>query len=130
MGIDWGEREVGIALSDPLQIVATGFTTLKYHSREELVREIGKIIKDKDIREVVVGLPRRTDGKMGWSEERVREFVEKLKVSLSIPVKMFDERYSTALAKKFSGRKEELHKISAEILLQSYLDYLHERENP
>ncbi|MCD6522049.1 Holliday junction resolvase RuvX [Candidatus Calescamantes bacterium] len=124
MGIDWGEKFVGIALSDPSKVLATGYRTLPFENFEELFKEIKRIVEEKGVEKIVVGLPKRTDGKKGWVEEKVREFAEKLKLFLKKEVKLWDERYSTLIAQEYTQDKNKVHLLAAEIILQSYLESL------
>ncbi|HEX68586.1 MAG TPA: Holliday junction resolvase RuvX, partial [bacterium] len=73
---------------------------------------------------IVVGLPKRTDGKKGWVEEKVKEFAEKLKLFLKKEVELWDERYSTLIAQEYTRDKNKVHLLSAEIILQSFLESL------
>ncbi len=124
MGIDWGEKFIGIALSDPSKVLATGYRTLPFENFEELFKEIKKIVEEKEVEKIVVGLPKRTDGKKGWVEEKVKEFAEKLKLFLKKEVELWDERYSTLIAQEYTRDKNKVHLLSAEIILQSFLESL------
>jgi len=124
MGIDWGEKFIGIALSDPSKVLATGYRTLPFENFEELFKEIKRIVEEKEVEKIVVGLPKRTDGKKGWVEEKVKEFAEKLKLFLKKEVELWDERYSTLIAQEYTRDKNKVHLLSAEIILQSFLESL------
>jgi len=124
MGIDWGEKRIGIALSDPLHIFAQPFSILEFKSKKELLKKIRDIIQEKEVGKIVVGLPRRTDGKEGWAEKQVEEFVAWLRKSLSVDVITWDERYTSRLARQITLDKKKIDALSAQIMLQSYLESL------
>ncbi len=124
MGIDWGEKRIGIALSDPLKIISQRFKTVEFKSKDSLLEEIKKIIKEKEVGKIVVGLPRRTDGRVGKSEKKVNNFIEWLSKSLKIDIVKWDERYTSVLAGKITKDKKILDALSAQIMLQSYLESL------
>jgi putative Holliday junction resolvase len=130
MGIDYGEKRIGIALSDPLLTFAYPLVTLS--NTNMIVNEIGKIISEKNVVKVILGMP----SLRFVSSERLAEKIHKLKkeieVNLKIEVILWDEEYSSAIAKekvnesvtKKSKRqkKELLDQHSAAIILQEYLD--------
>jgi len=124
MGIDWGEKRIGIALSDPLYIFAQSFSVIEFKSKRELLEKIRDIIQEKEISKIVVGLPRRTDGKEGWAEKQVEKFVNWLRKSLSLEVITWDERYTSKLAKQITMDAKKIDALSAQIMLQSYLESL------
>ena len=124
MGIDWGEKRIGIALSDPLYIFAQSFSVIEFKSKRELLEKIRDIIQEKEISKIVVGLPRRTDGKEGWAEKQVEKFVDWLRKSFSLEVITWDERYTSKLAKQITMDAKKIDALSAQIMLQSYLESL------
>ena len=124
MGIDWGEKRIGIALSDPLYIFAQSFSVIEFKSKRELLEKIRDIIQEKEVSKIVVGLPRRTDGKEGWAEKQVEKFVDWLRKSFSLEVITWDERYTSKLAKQITMDAKKIDALSAQIMLQSYLESL------
>lgn len=122
MGIDWGEKRIGIALSDPLHIFAQPFSILCFKSEKELLKKLKDIIQEKEVGKIVVGLPKRTDGKEGWAEKQVEKFVAWLKKSLPLEVVTWDERYTSMLARQITRDKKKIDALSAQIMLQSYLE--------
>jgi len=124
MGIDWGEKRIGIALSDPLYIFAQSFSVIEFKSKRELLEKIRDIIQEKEVSKIVVGLPRRTDGKEGWAEKQVEKFVDWLRKSFSLEVITWDERYTSKLAKQITIDAKKIDALSAQIMLQSYLESL------
>jgi len=130
LGIDYGTKRVGCAISDPLGIIAQPLPTIQMGTEEELTRAIADIVADKQVEEVVVGLPWSMDGSLGKSGEKVLEFIVKLRDSLDVPVIEEDERLTTMMADKALAalgessrvRKKKLDRVAAQLILQSYLD--------
>lgn len=130
LGIDFGFRYIGLAISDELGIVARPLG--KYERRsEELDKEFFRdLIKKWDINEIVVGNPLHLDGRVSESSKKCKEFADWLKENFSLEPILWDERLTTVQAErvlKESGmtrkkRKEMVDKLSAVIILQSYLD--------
>lgn len=126
LGLDVGEKRIGVAMSDGLAITAQGLDTI---ARDDMA-SLGNIIKDHGIAEIVVGLPLNMDGTKGKNAQDAILFAEKLKKEFSIPVKMWDERLSTLYAEKemIKGdlsrqkRKRLSDRVAAQLILQNYLD--------
>ena len=130
MGLDIGTRTIGIAISDELGITAQGLKTLRRKSMEEDFKEIAAIIRQFEIEEIIVGLPKNMDGTLGGQAEKVLKWMEALKDKIKIPVATWDERLSTVGASKIlleadlsrSKRKKVIDKVAAVLILQGYLD--------
>ena len=130
MGLDIGTRTIGIAISDELGITAQGLKTLRRKSMEEDFKEIAAIIRQFEIEEIIVGLPKNMDGTLGGQAEKVLKWMEVLKDKIKIPVATWDERLSTVGASKIlleadlsrSKRKKVIDKVAAVLILQGYLD--------
>lgn len=130
LAIDYGRRRVGLAISDPTRIIATGLETMEVSSLEEAVRRIVARKAELEFVQIVVGLPMRTSGAVGEMAEEVRVFVDKLRDTSGVPVTMIDERFTSAEAtrifhakgKKLKGRKGEIDQLAAELILRQYLD--------
>ena len=133
MSIDYGDKRVGIALTDPLQIVASGYTTLK--NNEKLIDEITKICKEKSVDKIVVGIPYDVESKIGTSAKKVMDFVERLHNFLKnglydIEIYGEDERYTTIdanetlreLKVKNKRKKEVIDQIAAAKMLTNFLN--------
>ncbi len=126
LGLDVGQKRIGVAMSDPLGITAQGLNTIRREDEEQL-REV---ISSNDVSEVVVGLPLNMDGTSGERAKDASLFAEKLRKGLSIPVRMWDERLSTAYVERemirgdLSRRKRKnlSDKAAAQAILQNYLD--------
>ncbi|MFQ6611778.1 MAG: Holliday junction resolvase RuvX [Fidelibacterota bacterium] len=130
LGIDFGLRRVGLALSDPLQIIATPFQTLQYRNQEHLIQQIKDLIPDKDVQLIVLGLPVGLRGQETIQTQKIRDFKILLDKKLNLPVVFQDERLSSVSARKdlikmevktghYKGRVDQ---TAAAIFLQQFLD--------
>jgi putative pre-16S rRNA nuclease len=130
MGLDVGDRTIGIALSDELGLTAQPFQTLKRKGDAEDLRAIRSIAAEHGVYEVVVGLPKNMDGTIGRQARRVMAFSEKIEAALRLPVAHQDERLSTVAAERVllqadltrAKRKKHVDKVAAVLILQGYLD--------
>lgn len=129
--LDIGMVRIGIAKSDELEIIASPLEVYKRtNSINNDAKYIAKMVADKNIGEIVVGLPLKMDGSEGSSVEMVNEFIEKLKKFTSVPIILHDERFSTVSATNIllegnvrrEKRKDVVDKVAATIILQSFLD--------
>ncbi len=129
LSIDYGTSRVGFAVSDLLHIIATPLKTIKNKSIQDLLKNIGQIVKEYDIRSIVVGLPLGMNGKETKQTETVKLFSETLTKN-NYKVIFEDERLTTVLAKKeiikqkiSTGKNKSLiDQVSAAFILQNYLD--------
>jgi putative Holliday junction resolvase len=130
MGLDVGEKTIGIALSDELGLTAQPYQTLKRKGEERDLRAIRVLLEERGISRVVVGLPKNMDGSIGRQARRVAAFAAKVEKVLAIPVVYWDERLSTAAAERVlidadmsrARRKKHVDKLAAALILQGYLD--------
>ena len=130
LGIDYGEKRIGLALSDPSNLVARTLKVLKRNSGRGWLEEIKSVIHKDRIEKIVVGLPKNMNGSLGEKGKEVLAFVKVLEKVVSVPVVTWDERLTTVIAEKVlrqaelsrKKRKEILDKLSACIILQNYLD--------
>lgn len=138
LAVDYGEKRIGLAISDELEISASPLMTLTKKSDEDAANQIAQIVSRFRVAKVVVGLPRRTDGKEGEMEQRVKAFAEKLRRKVKVPIVFFDERFTTRIAEQVlleadltrRKRKQVRDRLAAAILLQSYLEAQHTLEEP
>ena len=129
LGIDFGEKRVGLALSDRSNLIASPFKTLNYLNENDLVTQLKKIVIENDIKNFVLGLPINMKGEDTAQTKIVRKFKESLS-SLDLPIIYEDERLSSVSAKnslmlqniKTGHNKPEIDKTAAAIILQQYLD--------
>jgi len=132
LGIDYGTRRLGVAISDPLKISAQSLPTIKVQGLKQVLAELNLIISSKNVTEIVVGLPLNLKGEKSSSAQKVEKFVEQLKSQFKIPVHTWDERWTSIAAqqtiremgKSPSRHKEKVDQISAFNTSQTYLDFL------
>jgi putative holliday junction resolvase len=130
VGVDHGDRNIGLAVSDPLGLTAQPLGAERVGDRNGEVQAVVRAVATMEAGKVVVGLPRSLNGTLGPRAQIVLSFVEALKGALTIPVETWDERLSTREADRVlasagvkpSKRKEKIDTICAQIILQSYLD--------
>lgn len=128
MGIDHGAVRVGIAISDPMQIIARPYKVII--NNDGLLDEITSIIKKENIGKIIIGLPLNLAGKDTQKTKEVRDFAEKLKKDISIPVILWDERYTTVEANEalqemgynIHESKDVIDKVAASLILRNYLE--------
>lgn len=130
LGLDVGERWIGVAASDLGEMLASPLTRVRAGDDEASVREIDRIVREQKAGLVVVGMPYSLSGAAGPQARRVQEFVDRLSRSLSVPIETCDERSSTIAAEQMleeagiprEKRKEKIDAVAAAFILQSYLD--------
>lgn len=132
LGLDVGDRTIGVALSDPLGLTAQGITTIRRKNIKYDIEEIIAICEKYSVESILCGLPKNMNGTVGTQGEKVAEFCEVLKQELGLPIKMWDERLTTVAAHRAmleadlsrKKRKQIVDKIAAIYILQGYLDSL------
>ena len=135
MGLDYGSKTVGVAISDPLGITAQGIETITRKEENKLRKTLARIeelVKEYEVETIVLGLPKNMNNTMGERAEKSLELKEMLERRIGIPVVMWDERLTTLSAERTlmeSGvrredRKKYVDKIAAVFILQGYLDSL------
>lgn len=130
LGIDYGERRLGFAVSDSDGIIAMPLRVVELRTDTQAFEEIRRICKETGAEKIVVGLPLNMNGTKGPIAAKVESFVEQLTKLLDIPVEKWDERLSTSAAERvlleadISRRKRKAvrDKLAAQIILQGYLD--------
>ncbi|KAF1086597.1 putative Holliday junction resolvase [Sporotomaculum syntrophicum] len=131
MGIDFGDRKIGIAVSDLLGWTAQGVETIvRQPSMAKDLDKIKAIAQKYEVDKIVVGLPRNMNGTTGPQGEKALVFAEKIRQHLHLPVETWDERLTTAAAERLlisadvrrSKRRQVIDKMAAAIILQGYLD--------
>lgn len=130
LGLDIGDRRIGVALSDPEGILASPLTVIERTEDSQALAAIIEIINKQDVGQVVVGLPRSLDGSLGGQAEKVKDFVDRLARQIKVPLEYRDERLTTVMAQRFkraSGGKKTREKArydaqAAALILQDYLD--------
>lgn len=132
LAIDYGKRRIGLAISDPTGTIATGIGTLEVSSDEDALNRITAGHAEWGYRAIIIGLPVTESGTDGVMAESVRAFAKLLQERTRTQVRLIDERYTSKIAqrifhesgKKLKGRKGEIDRLSAEVLLRGYLDSL------
>jgi putative Holliday junction resolvase len=130
MGVDYGEKRVGLALSDPLGITAQPLKCIERENDAQVAGELERLIQTHDIERVVVGLPVNLSGKDSPQTKRARRFISRLRKNLGVKIEAWDERLSSAEAERAlidmdvrrSRRKERRDIVAAQLILQGYLD--------
>lgn len=130
MALDIGDSKIGVAISDPLNVIAQGVAPIKRTNISKDIEAIKELIDKHEIVKLVVGLPKTLEGEIGLQAQKVINFVQLLESSLDIPVIFWDERYTTVVANRVlisadvrrNKRKEVIDKLSAVLILQGYLD--------
>lgn len=130
LGVDYGKRRIGVAVSDPMATIACGLPTIVYQNLPDALSQLGKIINDYEIHAVVVGLPLTLKGEAGDAVQSTRAFIHSLKSRIDLPVHTLDERFTSVMAQRSlremgkspSRNKSKVDELSAMLLLQSYLD--------
>lgn len=134
LAIDYGTVRTGVAISDPLGVVARGLVTIpsRQRSLSELANDIAEIVDRENVTDILLGLPKRTDGKKGDKEEVVQELAEAITIATDIRPILVDERYTTVIASQYAKelkvrgnrKRQVIDQMAAEVMLQEYLNYL------
>lgn len=130
MAVDIGEKWIGIAISDPLRLVASPLKTVRCENREDLLDVLQTIARQYQVNLIVAGLPRSLDGSTGGQEARTQTVIDIIREKLGIAVACQDERYSTSRARDIMTRKkrraslknERDDAIAAAVILDDYLN--------
>ena len=132
LGIDPGKKNIGIAICDENQKVATPLKIIQKASLESLIKEINEIITENNIKGIVVGNPINMDGSLGKSSQSASDFTKNLSKNITIPITLWDERLSSSGAFEISknlnintsNRVKNLDKNAAAFILQGVIDFL------
>lgn len=130
LGVDFGDRRIGLALSDPLGVSALPLMTLRRTGWKKDLAEIQDLIRRHDVRRLVVGLPLDMDGARGRRARLTEGFMDRLRGATGLPVIPWDERLTTVQAERVliagdvrrERRREVIDQVAAVILLQAWLD--------
>jgi putative Holliday junction resolvase len=131
LGLDVGDKTIGVALSDESQTLASGVETYRRIGPKKDLKAIAELVRRHDVAEVIVGLPLRLDGTAGPQAQKVLAFIEALRPVVRIPVVPWDERFTTVAAQHAlieadvsrKNRRAVVDKVAAILILQSHLDY-------
>ena len=130
LGIDFGTRRIGLALSDPTGTLATPLPFLENTRPNEVVAKLQELVQAHGVKTVVIGLPRNMDGTYGPSAERVRQFITQIRPHLAVEIIPQDERLTTAQASRDLSQmglnqkdlRKKVDSSSAALILQQFLD--------
>ena len=129
MGLDIGDKRIGVALSDPGEILASPFTIIERNDEEHDIGTITDIITQHEVGKIIIGLPRSMAGTIGHQAAKVEVFVERLRSYTQIPMEFQDERLSTVSARQLlqrtgrkTKRKPRYDAAAAAVILQDYLE--------
>lgn len=135
LGLDYGDKRIGVALSDELGITAQGLEVISRRSDEQDLQRIEQLVQEHEVGEIIVGLPKNMDGSIGPRGEICMAFAEELRSRLGITVQLWDERLSTVSAERAlleadvsrKKRKQVIDKMAAMIILQNYLEWTNKK---
>ena len=128
IGLDYGLRRIGIAISDPSGKIALAVTTHVVGRDGSVLQLLGDLARDRGAEGVVLGLPLTADGRETEMAQRVRRFADRLHQALDLPITLLDERYTSKAAEQIIGmrgkpaRRGEVDVVAAQIILQDHLD--------
>ena len=132
LGIDLGSKTVGLAMSDPTGIIASTYKTIFFKNEDYLstIDEIKQIVKENEIKKIVIGLPKNMNNTLGERAILTRNYAKALEEKLNIPVVMFDERLTSVISNHLlieadmsrKKRKKKVDGVAAQIILQDYLN--------
>ena len=132
IGLDLGSKRIGVSICDEKQLIATPFKTIKRSTLRELVDELKKIIKENNIKGIVIGNPLNMDGSSGKSAQSVKDTSGNIEKSINLPICLWDERLSTVGAFNLSSqldvnvskREKKIDENAAAFILQGAIDFL------
>ena len=130
LALDHGSKRIGVAVSDETKTIAQPLEYIPAEPFADFLARLKKILLEKEVDFILLGMPRNMDGSYGPAAQKVEAFATALKMAITIPVKMWDERLTSTMANRAliqagvrrDKRKEKVDKMAAAILLQSYLD--------
>ena len=130
LGLDYGDRKIGVSLSDELGWTAQGLDVISNRHEAQALSEIQRIVEQYDVKEIVIGLPKNMNGTIGPRAELCIMFAKSLREGLQLPVHLWDERLTTVAAERAlieadvsrKKRKLVIDKMAASLILQGFLD--------
>ncbi|MCK9556007.1 Holliday junction resolvase RuvX [bacterium] len=132
LGVDFGHKRVGLAVSDDLNITAQGLGFVHFTDIDQFINHLAQLIENKGITSIVIGNPVNMSGKDSPGSRKVKDLAEKINKELNINVNLWDERLTTVSAQRIlisanitrKKRKEKVDSLAAQIMLQNFLDHL------
>ncbi len=131
LGIDFGTKQIGLAVSDEMGIIAGKYGTIKREGIKTDVKKLQGVVEQEGIQKIVIGYPVNMDGSPGKTVKQVDDFVAALREVIELPIETWDERLSSVSAEKLliqgdvrrRKRRKVIDQVAAVIILQNYLDY-------
>jgi putative Holliday junction resolvase len=138
LAVDWGVRRIGLAVSDPGGLIASGLPTLEVRGVEDAVAGVARVAREVEAEQIVVGLPLRMSGERGEAAENAERFATLVRERSGLPTDTYDERLTSALSARrlrevgvrTGHAKGRVDQGAAVALLESYLMRLHARRDP
>ena len=132
IGLDLGSKRIGVSICDEKQLIATPFKTINRISANEFINELKSIIKENDIKGIIIGNPLNMDGSSGRSTQSVKDTADNIEKKINIPICLWDERLSTVGAFNLSNqldvnvskREKKIDENAAAFILQGAIDFL------
>ena len=130
LGLDIGDRRIGVAVSDEMGIIATGIETITYDHPKTAIERIERLVEDIGVAGLVVGWPVESSGKVGRQARKVDTFLARLDPKIDLPIIRWDERMTSVMAERVllqanvrrNRRRQVVDKVAATLILQSWLD--------
>jgi len=130
MGLDVGSKTIGVAVSDPLGITAQGLDTIRRRNKRQDFEELARLLREYNVREIVVGYPLRLSGSESAQSEKIRQFADELRHRFQLQVHLWDERLTSSQANRIlreadlsiRKRSQAVDRMAAILILQSWMD--------
>ena len=131
LGVDYGEKRIGLAVSDPLGLTAQGLQTLRWQNKKEMLEAMRRVCGEYAVSESVVGLPVNMNGSMGPKAKEILELIGEIERALNLPVRTWDERLTSREALRLmiaadlsrKKRRKASDRMAATLILQNYLEF-------
>lgn len=136
LGLDIGQKTIGLAISDPLGFTAQGIKTIHRKNKKADIEELKKVCKEYEVETLVVGLPKNMDNTIGFAGQKIQEFSSLIEEELGLKLEFWDERLTTVAAHRAmleadlsrGKRKKIVDKVAATYILQGYLDRIYNKK--
>jgi putative Holliday junction resolvase len=130
LGLDVGSKTIGLAVSDPLGITAQGLETIRRKNKRFDFEQLGKVIREYEVSEIVVGYPLRLSGAEGRQSEKMQHFADEIRKKFDLPVHLWDERLTSSQANRLlrefdlsiKKRAGQVDRMAAVLILQSWME--------
>lgn len=127
LAIDFGTKRIGVAVSDPSQIIVHPIKNIEYSNSASAIKTIKAIIENyAPLEKIILGYPKSLKNNNSLATKDVEIFAQELKNAIAVPIEFWDERFTSKIAAKITGKLKKMDKVAAAVLLE---DYLHRRIN-